>query len=137
MRLIASASVTSTPFNYTHRVETAGFELLSDEPPSSGGQNAGPAPYDYLLASLGACTAITLRMYAEKKGWHIGELQISLTLSKDQEGRAWIERSISTDALLDDTQWARLLEIADKSPVTRTLLKGANISTSRAAPENV
>ncbi|MCW3478403.1 OsmC family protein [Neisseriaceae bacterium JH1-16] len=133
MKQIASASVTSTSFNYTHRVDTANFELLADEPVSSGGQNAGPAPYDYLLASLGSCTAITLRMYAEKKGWNLGEFHVALTLTKDAEGNTFIERQLRSNAPLSDEQWTQLLAIAAKTPVTKTLSQGAMISTSRAA----
>ncbi|SMF57303.1 OsmC family protein [Pseudogulbenkiania subflava] len=133
MKQIASVTVTSTPFNYTQLIDTADFELLADEPVSSGGQNAGPAPYDYLLASLGSCTAITLRMYAEKKGWNLGELHITLNLAKDSEGNTFIERQLHSNAPLTDEQWTQLLAVAAKTPVTKTLLQGAKISTARNA----
>lgn len=132
MKRIASAVVTPTGPNYTQSIETGGFKLLADETRGAGGQNAGPAPYDLLLAGLGACTAITLKMYADRKGWDIGALKISLTLSKDADGGTFIDRTLQSDAALDDEQWLKLLDIASKTPVTKTLLAGASITTRRA-----
>jgi putative redox protein len=131
MKRIASAVLVPTGPKYTQSVETGGFTLLADEPLGAGGSNAGPAPYNLLLASLGACTAITLRMYAERKGWSIGALRVALTLFKGEDGATRIERRLSSDARLDATQWHKLLEIAEKTPVTRTLREGASISTTR------
>ena len=132
MKRIASATVSRTGPNYAQSIETAGFTLLADEPLGGGGQNAGPAPYNLLLASLGACTAITLKMYADRKGWDIGALRVALTLSKDAEGGTFIERTLDSDARLDEAQWLKLLDIASKTPVTKTLLAGASITTRRA-----
>ncbi|MGH8196581.1 MAG: OsmC family protein [Steroidobacteraceae bacterium] len=112
MKRIASAVVAPTGPNYTQAVETAGFALL--------------------LASLGSCTAITLRMYADRKGWNIGALKVSLTLSLDAEGRTLIERTLDSNARLDGEQRLKLLDIASKTPVTKTLLAGASITTRRA-----
>ena len=131
MKRIASAIVTPTGPNYTQSIETGGFTLLADETRGAGGQHAGPAPYEYLLAGLGACTAITLKMYADRKGWAIGALKVSLTLSKDTDGRTYIDRTLESDAALDDGQWLKLLDIASKTPVTKTLLAGASITTRR------
>ena len=132
MKRIASATVSRTGPNYTQSIETAGFTLLADEPLGGGGQNAGPAPYNLLLASLGACTAITLKMYADRKGWDIGTLRVALSLAKDAEGGTFIERTLDSDARLDEAQWLKLLDIASKTPVTKTLLAGASITTRRA-----
>ena len=131
MKRIASAVLVPTGPKYTHSVETGGFTFLADEPLGAGGSNAGPAPYNLLLASLGACTAITLRMYAERKDWSIGALRVALTLFKGEDGTTRIERRLSSDATLDAAQWDKLLEIAEKTPVTRTLRDGASISTTR------
>lgn len=128
MKEISSATVTSTDTNYRHRIRTRGFELVGDEPPLT----AGPSPYDFYLAGLGSCTAITLRMYAERKGWELGEVSVSLRLLKDSEGNTTIDREIWASGSLDETQWARLLEIADKTPVTRTVRDGAAIATRRS-----
>lgn len=131
MKAIASARVDSTPTNYTHQVQTQGFSLVADEPVDAGGQGAGPAPYDYVLAGLGACTAITLRMYAEHKGWEIGQLHVELTLLKDHDGNTRIERVMTSDLSLSDEIWEGLLRTAEKTPVTLTLRNGAEIVTAR------
>ena len=131
MKRIASAVVTSAGPNYVHAIETAGFSLVADEPLGAGGQNAGPGPYNLLLAGLGACTAITLKMYADRKGWSIGKLEVRLDLHKDEDGNTSIARRLSSDAPLDAAQWEKLAEIAEKTPVTRTLRAGASITTTR------
>ena len=128
---IASATVTPTGPNYTQSIATGGFTLSADEPVRLGGQNAGPGPYNLLLAGLGACTAITLKMYADRKGWEIGALKVTLDLAKDESGGTHITRRLSSDAPLDAAQWDKLLEIAGKTPVTRTLAAGAAITTTR------
>lgn len=132
MNRIASAVVLPAGPNYTQRIATGGFELIADEPVSAGGRNAGPGPYNLLLASLGACTSITLKMYADRKGWSIGALKVALTLSKDTDGNTFIDRTLASDATLDGEQWLKLIEIASKTPVTKTLLAGASITTRRA-----
>lgn len=129
---IASAVVTPAGPNYAQDIATGGFDLRSDEPVSAGGRDAGPAPYALVLAGLGSCTAITLKMYADRKGWNIGRMRVALTLDKDAEGRAFIGRALSTDATLSASQWDKLIEIAGKTPVTRTLAAGAEIATTRA-----
>ena len=134
MKRIASAVVTPAGPNYAQDIATGGFDLKSDEPVSAGGQNAGAAPYGLVLAGLGSCTAITLKMYADRKGWDIGRMRVALTLDKDAEGRAFIGRVLSTDATLSAAQWDKLIEIADKTPVTKTLAAGAAITTTRAGP---
>jgi len=131
VRKIATAFVSPKGTNYTQTIETAAFTLLADEPVAAGGQNAGPGPYNLLLAGLGACTAITLKMYADRKGWSIGALRVALTLQKDDDGNDFIERRLSSDAPLEAQQWEKLLEIAEKTPVTRTLRAGAAITTTR------
>lgn len=132
MKAIATATVNSTPTNYTHHIKAGDFNLLADEPVASGGQNAGPAPYEFILSGLGACTAITLRMYAQHKGWEIGQLHVRLTLLKDREDHTRIERVLSTDLELSDEVWQGLLKVAEKTPVTLTLRNGAEIVTARS-----
>jgi putative redox protein len=131
MNRIASAVVTPAGLNYTQRIATGGFELSADEPVSAGGRNLGPGPYNLLLASLGACTSITLKMYADRKGWNIGTLRVTLTLSKDTEGNTFIDRTLDSDVQLDGERWLKLIDIASKTPVTKTLLAGARITTRR------
>lgn len=131
MKAVATATVRSAGANYRHDIETGSHRLVADEPTRAGGGNAGPAPYDLVLSGLGACTAITLQMYAQRKGWDLGELQVELTLHKNRDGDAAIQRVLHCSGSLDDAQWARLLEIAGKTPVTLTLQAGAPISTRR------
>ena len=133
MSPISHATVRSAGPDYRHDIVSGSHRLVADEPVHAGGQNAGPAPYDLVLAGLGACTAITLRMYAARKGWDIGEVGVELTLLKNRDGDARIERVLRCSAPLDDAQWQKLLEIAGKTPVTRTLQGGTAIATTRAA----
>ena len=135
MKRIASANVVRVGPNYAQAIHTGGFDLVSDEPLGGGGQNAGPAPYGLLLASLGSCTAITLKMYADRKGWDLGRLEVALTLEKDGEGNTSIDRTLRSDAPLTAEQWDKLIEIAGKTPVTRTLIAGAAITTRRAGDD--
>lgn len=132
MKAIASATVVNGAENYRQDISTGRHSLIADEPEHAGGRDAGPAPYDYLLTGLGACTAITLRMYAERKGWNIGQLKVDLEFFKNKEGESRIERRLSSDAVLTDEQWGRLLEISEKTPVTLTLKTGTPIATSKA-----
>ncbi len=111
---------------YRTQIEVGGHAITADEPAALGGQGAGPAPYDLLLASLGACTAITLRMYADRKAWPLEALDVALRLTGKEERR--IERTL-TIVGLDEAQKARLAEVAERTPVTLTLKQGLPIDT--------
>lgn len=128
MTTLAKATVTGAT-KYAQDIAMGHHALKSDEPERLGGADSGPAPYQLLLASLGACTSITLRMYAERKGWELGTVRIGLALSRDESGVESVTREISVSAPLDADQRARLLEIAGKTPVTKTLLKGVAIES--------
>jgi putative redox protein len=117
---------------YITTIRAGRHHLLADEPLSAGGSDAGPNPYDYLLAALGACTAMTLRMYADRKNWPLHGVTVRLNHTKihasdcaeceTKEGRIdRIERTLLLEGPLDDEQRARLREIADRCPVHRTL----------------
>jgi putative redox protein len=125
------ASIGETDF----AVQIAGrhHALIADEPAALGGRDAGLAPYDLLLASLGSCTAITLRMYAKRKQWTVRSVVVELRFNREQQG-AHIERLIAIDGDVTTEQRARLMEIAEKTPVTLTLKAGTPIrSELRAA----
>jgi putative redox protein len=117
---------------FQQAVAVGPHHLIADEPVASGGLGSGPSPYDLLLAGLGACTSMTLRLYADQKGWPLERVAVTLAHRKlhaadcadceTKEGRVdEIERTIALDGPLDPIQRARLLEIADKCPVHRTL----------------
>src|SRR6478672_7568668 len=125
------ASIVSTGTDYLHRIRAGHFDLSSDEPKALGGQGAAPAPFDYYLAALASCTAITLRMYAEKKGWNLGEFRAELELTRDDDGKVQIHRVLHSDQPLSNEQWQRLLEIVEKTPVTRAMREGARITSER------
>src|ERR1700704_3270955 len=106
------ATVTIGADHYAVAIDAGGFPLVADEPVSRGGAGKGPTPYDLLLASLGACTAITLRMYADRKGMDLKSLRVDLQLRRP-EGKEHVDRTLHVEGDLTDEQRARLVEIAD------------------------
>ena len=116
---------------YTTEIEVGGHRLIGDEPPRNGGQDAGPAPYDFVLAGLGSCTAITLRMYADRKQWPLEAVKVDLHLKRGDDGTV-ITRTLHLTGALDAEQVARLADIAERTPVTITLKTGARIDTTVA-----
>ncbi|WP_114240782.1 OsmC family protein [Dyella sp. C9] len=129
---MASAAVVSTDSNYLHHIQAGHYALDTDEPVKLGGQGAAPAPFDYYLASLAACTAITLRMYAQHKGWNLGEFRAELELTRDENDRLHVHRTLYSDQPLSEEQWHRLLEVVANTPVTRAMREGVEISSDRA-----
>jgi putative redox protein len=115
---------------YATSIDFGTHGLTADEPPERGGAAAGPAPYELLLASLGACTAITLRMYADRKQWPLESLDVRLDLHGQGETLR-IERVLAAVGL-DAEQRVRLAEIAERTPVTLTLKNGLKIDTRLA-----
>lgn len=114
---------------YRTQIEVGnGHRLVSDEPPSLGGADAGPSPYDLVIGGLGACTAITLRMYADLKQWPLESVQVQLRLSREDNAMV-VYRSLQIKGL-DDAQKTRLADIAERTPVTLTLKSGLQIRTN-------
>ncbi len=116
------AQVTETgKSDFAVQIDVSGHQITGDEPVESGGANLGPAPYDLLLASLGECTAMTVRWYAIQQKWPLDKVEVKLTHHK--EGRTDVfskQITIYGDALSVD-QRSKLVEIAAKCPVQRTL----------------
>ena len=126
--ILANASVTGAA-GYAQRIKTSSHEIAADEPEKRGGTNTGPSPYELMLSSLGACTAITMRMYADRKQWALGTIDVKLRLVKDGDDPMRIERKISVSEAIDEEQLRKLQEIADKTPVTKALAAGVPIQT--------
>jgi putative redox protein len=112
-----------------------GHHWLADESPAEGGADHGPAPHALLLSSLGACTAITLRMYAARKRWTLHSVEVELRFNPNgppAEGVSLIERRIRLQGALDGEQRERLLQIANKCPLHRVLTGEVRIASSLA-----
>src|SRR5258706_14308061 len=123
----AKGSIGTT--NYAVSIATGHHQLLADEGPELGGKDVGPAPYDLLCSALCACTAITLRMYAERKGWPLLALHVDVHFTAEGKQGA-IARVLHFAGELDDAQRARLADIAERTPVTLTLKQGVAITTT-------
>jgi len=122
-------------------VTANGYSMVVDEPAEFGGTDAGPTPYDHLLAALGGCTAMTVRMYAKRKDWPLESVRVLMKHdrihAKDCEtcetesGRLdRIELELELDGPLEDKQRQRLMEIAEKCPIHRTLNSEVLIKTT-------
>jgi len=125
---------------HQQRIRAGQHSLTADEPQDKGGGDRGPNPYALLLSALGACTAMTLRMYADHKQWPLRHVAVRLHHRKvhaadcdeceTKDGKIdWIEREIAIEGDLTDEQRARLLEIADRCPVHRTLHSEVKVAT--------
>lgn len=137
--------VTSTAAPFTQDIQAGAHRFQSDEPVAAGGGDAGPDPYDLLLASLGSCTSMTLRLYARRKGWPLERVEVRLRHSREhaqdcadcERGKVRverIERRIALTGALDAEQKARLLAIADRCPVHQTLMTTLTIQTTLDGP---
>jgi len=125
-------------------IQVRRHSLVADEPESVGGEDSGPTPYDLLVAGLGACTSMTLQMYARRKGWPLEEARVRLkhrrihrsdeeVAEQSEDARLdAVDREVELVGELDEEQRARLMEIADRCPVHRTLEAGVRVDTREA-----
>jgi putative redox protein len=125
---------------YAQEIVSSKHITICDEPSSSGGGDLGPTTYELLLGALGSCTAITLLMYARRKNWDLASVSIDVNFRREEtdEGetnvrREFIESEISLTGDLSTEQRERLLEIAGRCPVHRTLVSGPTL-VDRLAP---
>jgi putative redox protein len=126
---------------YSQLVHAGRHVLSADEPEPSGGHDVGPSPYEYLLAGLGACTAMTVRSYVERHNWGLRRTTIELRheMRPAADGKSLIDhfhRAIHLDGDLTEEQKLKLLEIAERCPVSRTLRRSSAIHShlANAAP---
>ncbi len=129
-------TVQSSDGAYAQSIRARTHDWVAGEPIEIGGTDNGPTPYELLLSALGACTAITLEMYAARKGWPLDKVHVTLEHSKEvragQNGGQpvdMIDRIVRLDGALDSEQRAKLIEIAEKCPIHRTLTNQIEIST--------
>lgn len=132
--------VRGEPSGFAQDIQAGGHHLRADEPVPVGGTDTGPSPYDYLLAGLGACTSMTIRLYAERMQWPLQGVAVYLRHSRihaadcadceTKEGKIdRIEREIELSGPLSEEQRSRLQEIAERCPVHRTLTSEIRIDT--------
>jgi putative redox protein len=117
---------------YPTKISARGHVLTADEPVESGGKDLGPTPTELLLSSLASCTASTVRMYANRKGWELDRVNIQMSISAGyhEDGPySRINSQIEFEGNLDAKQRARLLEIAGKCPIHRVLTRPIEINT--------
>jgi putative redox protein len=126
-----TAIVTTAQGKFRQTVRVGPHTLTADESVAAGGEDAGLAPHEWLLAGLGACTAMTLEMYAERKGWPLESVEVKVD-GEHHEGAFVMTRAIVVNGDLTDEQRDRLLEIANKCPVHKTLTGPIRIESTIA-----
>lgn len=120
--------VASNSSRYGQEVTIRQFRLKADEPPTVGGDDSGPSPFEWILAGLGACTSMTLQMYAERKGWPLEQVIVELDYVR-QNGQPVIHVDLAMAGDLDEDQRQRLLEMSDRCPVHKLLTVPVQIQT--------
>jgi putative redox protein len=126
---VAHATADIGTVNYTVSLVAGHHPLAADEPAAAGGQDAGPSPHEMLCAALGACTAITLRMYAQRKEWTLRAVHVDVQMHLEGKEHRTMTRRLRLTGDLDEAQRARLADIAERTPVTLTLKQGVAITT--------
>ena len=132
---VATVSATSNAAPFLVRLTNGTHQWQADEPVALGGADRGPTPHHLLLSALGACTAVTLRMYAARKSWALEEVQVALQFNPDgapPAGGNDIRRRITVRGALSAEQRERLLQIANACPIHKVLSGQVRIATSLA-----
>ncbi|MCK9503090.1 MAG: OsmC family protein [Porticoccaceae bacterium] len=135
-----TVTVGGSALGFVQTVEAGKHRFQTDEPIAAGGTDRGPSPYDLLLAALGSCTSMTIGLYARRKQWPLDGVSVRLTHRKEDAGDGTdcgtktgmldrVEREIQLEGSLDDSQRERLLDIANKCPMYRTLSSEIRIET--------
>jgi uncharacterized OsmC-like protein len=128
------------PTGFRTEVVARSHTLTADEPLGFGGTDSGPTPYEFLLTALGGCTAMTLRIYADRKGWPLKQATVSVRQARPHEpdcercatnavGIERIERRIELVGPLSEDQRSRLMSVADRCPVHQTFARGITVET--------
>ena len=123
---MTTASIASN--HYSVKLQNGRHEFAADEPMDKGGTDTGPAPDEILEASLASCTAITLRMYADRKEWKVTAIEVTVSLERT-DNKTIFTRSIKLEGNIDEIQRERLLQIAKACPVSKTLLGEIEINS--------
>ncbi|WP_414659491.1 OsmC family protein [Acinetobacter courvalinii] len=129
MSIIASSKVLTLAEPWKGEVSSGTHQFLTDKPEQFGGHDTGPAPYDFLTASLASCTMITLRIYAQHKGIDLGEFTVEVDFHTNREQQERIERRVVFKQTVAQDLQEKLLNVCSKTPVTKTLLRSLDIHT--------
>jgi putative redox protein len=127
-----TAIVTGTKGKIRQTIRVGPHSLVADEPVSAGGEDAGLAPHEWILAGLGACTSMTLKIYADRKGWPLESVEVTVD-GQHEAGAFVMKRTIRVGGDLTEEQRSRLLEVANKCPVHKTLTGTIRIESTIAA----
>jgi putative redox protein len=123
------------PSGLAQEIRARTHVLKADEPLNAGGTDSGPAPYEILLSALAACTSLTLRMYAARKDWDLGRIEVETRFLRDANGEEAIRREVFFSVPQAADVLERLAAVWEKTPVTRTLKRSLPITTTFRPPE--
>ena len=125
---MSNSSVVLTNKNYLAEAKIRGHFVVTDVPVSDGGENTAPTPVEYLLTAIGGCVAITLRMYAARRSWDVGEITVNVFQLKDEQG-SYLTEEISFENDITEDQRKRLVVFAGKCPVARMVKEETRIES--------
>ena len=125
---MANSSVVLSTKNYVAEAKIRSHFVVTDVPVSEGGADTAPTPVEYLLTAIGGCVAVTLRMYAARRNWDVGEITVNVFQLKDENG-AYLTEEISFEKEITEDQRKRLLVFAGKCPVAKMVKEGTRIES--------